>query len=1000
MARLVRAKLIRRVLLAAAISAAPLVASGAGLGNLTVHSALGRPLNADIDIIALQPGELDTLNVGMASFDAYRHAGIEPSPVLSKLSVAIVRRGARAYVHLSSKDPINEPFLDVLVQLQWASGRLAREYTFLLDPPDYSGARIIASAPERPAAPSVARPPAVIQPAAPEVPTSGEEATKPITSPAGPPAAAGAQASATAPASGAAEATPASPAAPAAAAAAGAAAATAATPVQPQPGVEERPLPTEKAQAEAPPAEPAPPPPPPETRAERAPSPPERVESYEVVKGDTLSEIALRNLPEGVTLNQMLVALYRENPDAFIRENINLVRAGRILTIPDRDAAQAVGLGEANRLVVAHAAEFNAYRRRLAALAERRAAAAAAAESSSSGAIETAPPAPAPKASKDELKLSKADAKHPSSAMSKAATEDDLAARELALKEAQSRVADLEKNVADLQKLLELKNQQLAQLQNRAAGAQPPALQKPGAAPPAAAAAVGAATPKPGGAAAPTRPGTPTPPTAAKPAPAAPVAPQAAAPAPAAQPTPAPASTPAAAKPAPPAAKPPAPKPPAPTRPAQVHRPAPPPPAPSLLDEFLDDPVKLGGLGGVVLLLLGYGAWAWRRKKASQVSFQDSVLGPASSDAGASSIFGPGAASQAPGPSSVVLPSVSQGGGGAVETDEVDAIAEADVYMAYGRDAQAEEILNEALAKDPQRVAVHGKLLEIYANRHDAKAFEGVALKLQAITSGAGPDWEKAVALGRSIDPANVLYGGSGAHAEVAMDTGEAAPSLDIDLDAGTAPASVPDLVLGGGAPALEDTTGGGAGLDFDLGTSAAGAGAETDFSPGGTLVVDTGAVEQTGGGGLDFDIGTSEAPQAESGGGLDFELPSEPAADVAITEPAAEVALAEAAAPGGSALDFDLKLDVEPQPAAEAPAEQPAIDLSSISLDLGETEEAGAAAGADPKWQEVATKLDLAKAYQEMGDKDGASELLNEVLREGDQAQKSQAEQLLAALA
>ena len=72
-------------------------------------------------------------------------------------------------------------------------------------------------------------------------------------------------------------------------------------------------------------------------------------------------------------------------------------------------------------------------------------------------------------------------------------------------------------------------------------------------------------------------------------------------------------------------------------------------------------------------------------------------------------------------------------------------------------------------------------------------------------------------------------------------------------------------------------------------------------------------------------------------------------------------------------------------------------MDLSAISLDLGDI--SLSAAGGDPKWQEVATKLDLAKAYEEMGDKDGARELLNEVMKDGDAAQRGTAEALLAKL-
>src|SRR6185437_5940821 len=102
--------------------------------------------------------------------------------------------------------------------------------------------------------------------------------------------------------------------------------------------------------------------------------------------------------------------------------------------------------------------------------------------------------------------------------------------------------------------------------------------------------------------------------------------------------------------------------------------------------------------------------------------------------------------------------SVSQTSG--MEAEEVDPIAEADVYMAYGRDAQAEEILKEALQKDSSRIPVHAKLLEIYAKRNDTRAFEQSALKLKTLTNGSGADWDKAAALGRSIEPGNGLYGG------------------------------------------------------------------------------------------------------------------------------------------------------------------------------------------------------------------------------------------------
>src|SRR5207247_10161537 len=134
--------------------------------------------------------------------------------------------------------------------------------------------------------------------------------------------------------------------------------------------------------------------------------------------------------------------------------------------------------------------------------------------------------------------------------------------------------------------------------------------------------------------------------------------------------------------------------------------------------------------------------------------------------------------------------------------EEVDPIAEADVYMAYGRDAQAEEILKEVLAKDPSRVAVHAKLLEIYAGRKDAKAFEQTALKLKGLTNGSGPEWDKAAALGRSIDPQNGVYSGGGGAAApaAAAPAAAAAPTLDFDLGGASAQAAAPDITLDGGS--------------------------------------------------------------------------------------------------------------------------------------------------------------------------------------------------------
>jgi pilus assembly protein FimV len=315
--------------------------------------------------------------------------------------------------------------------------------------------------------------------------------------------------------------------------------------------------------------------------------------------------------------------------------------------------------------------------------------------------------------------------------------------------------------------------------------------------------------------------------------------------------------------------------------------------------------------------------------------------------------------------------SVSGASVGGGESDEVDPIAEADVYMAYGRDAQAEEILKESISKDPNRVAVHAKLLEIFAKRKDAKAFEQTALKLKGLTGGAGPEWDTAMALGHSIDPDNGLYGSGGAGAETALSSAAAAPALDFDIGGGTT----------GAVPVKADS----GALDFDIGSATA-AIPKSDFAAGGTLKLDSGEAKAASAG-LDFDLGG-----AEDDGEKTILMPRKAApapAPAAKVDPDATVAM-----------DFDLNLDLggsgstEPaKPAADAP-----LDLGGLSFDLG-TPGGGSGSGTDPKWQEVATKLDLAKAYQEMGDKDGARELLNEVVKDGDAAQKSQAEQMLSGL-
>jgi pilus assembly protein FimV len=129
---------------------ASLGADAAGLGKLTVNSALGQPLNAEIDLVSLQPGEMDSLQARVASPEAVRDARIEYSGVLRLLRFSVEKRAnGQPYLKVSSAGPVNEPFVDVLIEISWPSGRIQREYPILLDPPGYAAK----------AAPPVAAPP-------------------------------------------------------------------------------------------------------------------------------------------------------------------------------------------------------------------------------------------------------------------------------------------------------------------------------------------------------------------------------------------------------------------------------------------------------------------------------------------------------------------------------------------------------------------------------------------------------------------------------------------------------------------------------------------------------------------------------------------------------------------------------------------------------------------------------------------------------------------------
>ena len=117
-----------------------------GLGNINLHSALNQPLNADIRLLSVDQEELDRIYVGLATSAAFAKAGIERPFYLTQLKFKIViDNSGAATIRAFSKDPIREPFVNFLLEVEWPKGRLLREYTLLLDPPAFSAERAVAS---------------------------------------------------------------------------------------------------------------------------------------------------------------------------------------------------------------------------------------------------------------------------------------------------------------------------------------------------------------------------------------------------------------------------------------------------------------------------------------------------------------------------------------------------------------------------------------------------------------------------------------------------------------------------------------------------------------------------------------------------------------------------------------------------------------------------------------------------------------------------------------
>ena len=594
----------------------PSVMLAAALGEISVQSAIGQRLSAEIEIVGLSKNDADTIALRLAPPEAYKEAGLDYSAVLRSMRFNIEKKAERYVVRLSSEEVVNDPFITILFEIDTDGNRNIRQYALLLDPP------------------AVDQQVAVTEPQTAVVPELNA-AVVPVNS---------------------------------------------------------------DAKETAPTAEVA--------------------ATHTVNKGETLHGIASQLKPADTKLEQVLIALQRLNPNAIDGDNINRIKAGAVLTLPDAETIKAIDAADARKLVNAQTADFRRYREQLAQQARKpeanpEAKADTATNRQSQGRVGVQVTEPTGTATQDKLRLSKAGAQGNSQSAANDAANMDKIAADKALAEANDRVAALEKNVRDMSSLLDMKNQTLAAMQNQNKSA------------------ASSTEPTPSTEQASAQNSTPvvtaTEPQATEQAEA--------------------------------------------TSPSLVQMVEEKIKTDPLVTEmktwkwdsaqfFNQDTAAYASAAAVMLLSLAFISSVVRRRRhpSSNVYDANPFLNERKTKAQSelstkvdktptevetkNSVF-----------HSHFVPSVSQ-----LDINEVDAVAEADAYIAYGRDKQAEEILLDALRTHPQRHALRVKLLEIHAGRQDKKKFAALAKELQDLSKGVGAEWEQAMRIGRILDPDNPLY--------------------------------------------------------------------------------------------------------------------------------------------------------------------------------------------------------------------------------------------------
>lgn len=966
-------KLVLAIAAASALSSG--MAQALGLGEVTIRSSLNQPLVADIELLEARDLSTDEVRSKLASPDEFVKAGVERPHFLTDLKfTSVIKPNGKSIIRVTSSQPVREPYLNFLVEVLWPNGRALREYTMLLDPPLYST--------QAAAAASVSRAPStgIQQPA--ETRTAKAYASSPpaIKSSATPRSAA------------------------------------------PAPLKESRQV---------------------------LPVEPQAAGVYKTTSADTLWQIAERAPGKG-SAHQKMLAIQDLNPDAFVDGNINRLKRGQVLRLPDEQQINSRTQSQA----VAQVRQQNvAWRSGSTAVADSRQLDAT--KRSVAGA------APAEIEVDDNLKLvsastgkatsgadtGKADTKAISNKL--AVTEESLDSSRRENEELQSRMGDLQSQLDKLQRLIQLKDSQLAALQAELGDESTPEQASAAAADANGEATDGGA----GGAGEPVDPGAA--PIAQADAPEAAVAANSADGAGAISDESAEKdfnyseepkvgtddAAPVVADVAP-----------TPAAPAPTVADA--PDESSALDDFLANPMLLGATAGGALLLLLLGLMVASRRNAAKDAAEQEALANYDFDSD----------TELPADSLGALDNVAQDDEPAEEpvtAKTADVLSESDIYIAYGRFNQAVEILETAINNEPQRADLRLKLMEVYAEMGDREGFVRQENELLDI-GGSAAEIDQL----KARYPAMIAVAAGGAM--LLADDAALEDSNSFNLD---------DLAIGDVAP-LSQTAEPLAGadeedeFDFDLddlqdldepaapiqatATPVVDAAADDELAAFDDLQLDDALAEEPVAlndelDDFNFDFDAEEPAAAKTTAvedeedfllNFDDEL-SESVADLtpAAQEPVTFDALdlpadfdlsldeAMSAEQGDDvaidALDFNLddvsveldELEVE-VPVAEVPvadmpvADMPpvmAVDDELVDADLPEIPEVTAESvtaddfdGEDDfdflsGTDETATKLDLARAYIDMGDAEGAKDILDEVIAEGNDGQQQEAKELIA---